>query len=108
MGEAFEALAAAPEADIAGAKIGAVDCQQNGEFCGTNGIREVPSTRIIFQGQMKEFEGDHSLNNLKVFIKDSVSRFEDMAKALQCGVKGLFTDPKKDAAIPLCTGIFPP
>eukprot|EP00927_Polykrikos_kofoidii_P046788 TRINITY_DN4091_c0_g2_i2.p1 TRINITY_DN4091_c0_g2~~TRINITY_DN4091_c0_g2_i2.p1 ORF type:complete len:322 (+),score=74.45 TRINITY_DN4091_c0_g2_i2:38-967(+) len=102
---AYEELAADPKL---GAKIGAVDCQQNGEFCAKHGISEAPTTRAFFRGNLIDFEGEHSLDGLQKFVKGSADRFKEMEKALACEVKGVFTDPKKDAAVPLCVGKTPP
>lgn len=106
---AFEELAA-DTSRIEGAKVGAVDCLQNNEFCMKQGVRSVPATRVMLQGNMHEFEGELTDNAeaLLAFVTASVTRFREIEKVLNCGVKGLFADPKKDATVPLCTANFPP
>jgi len=89
-------------------KIGAVDCAQNGEFCAKQGISQAPTTRVMQAGNAREFTGEHTLEALEGFVKESGKRFKEMEEALNCDVKGLFTDPKKDATIPLCASSFPP
>eukprot|EP00931_Biecheleriopsis_adriatica_P105686 TRINITY_DN80231_c0_g1_i1.p1 TRINITY_DN80231_c0_g1~~TRINITY_DN80231_c0_g1_i1.p1 ORF type:complete len:378 (+),score=107.22 TRINITY_DN80231_c0_g1_i1:28-1161(+) len=105
--EAFEQLAAEPE-KIDGVKVGAVDCQQNGKFCSKQGITEVPTTRVMQSGNAREYTGEHTLEALRTYIAESMVRFKQMAEALNCDVKGLFSDAKKDATIPLCASSFPP
>lgn len=106
--EAFEQLAA-DAASFGDLKVGAVDCQQNGEFCSKHGIQEAPTTRFLLRGQKQEFDGsEHTLEALKAFVKNSRGRIEDMEEALKCTVKGVFTDPGKDSTIPLCADRFPP
>lgn len=106
--EGYEALAAASDKALDGAKVGAVDCQQNQEFCAKQGVREAPTTRVIATGRTRDFEGEHTLEGLQGFFADSLKRFKDMDEALKCDVKGLFTDPMKDQVLPLCTSSFPP
>lgn len=103
--EAYEQLAAESPG---GVKVGAVDCANNGEFCAKHGIREAPTTRAISAGRARDFGGEHTLEALKKFAKDSVDRFKEMDAAVKCDIKGLFTDQLKDAALPLCTASFPP
>merc|ERR1740117_2271412 len=95
---AYEALAAlADDPDkMGGAKIGAVDCQQNGEFCAKHGIAEAPTTRVFRHGSSKDFSGEHSLEALQKFVKDAAERFQAMEDGLNCKFKGVFKDPKKD------------
>jgi len=103
--DAYEELAlAAPN----GVKVGAVDCAQNGQFCAKHGIREAPTTRAISASRVRDFEGEHTSEGLKKFIADSAQRFKEMDEAVKCEIKGLFNDPLKDAALPLCTASFPP
>lgn len=104
---AYEGLAAGTD-KIDGAKVGAVDCKENQEFCAKQGIREAPTTRVLMQGNVREFEGVVSVENLQAFVKETVQRFKDMEAALDCNVKGIFKDPKIDSTIPLCTKTFPP
>lgn len=105
--EAFEAFAKDEQA-LSGGKVGAVDCAQNSEFCAKHGIREAPTTRAILHGNARDFKGEHTAERLQAFIKESVAKFRDMEEALKCDAKGLFSDPKKDSAQPLCTETFPP
>jgi|Transcript_117460 thioredoxin-like negative regulator of GroEL len=105
--EGYEQLAANPD-KLSGAKVGAVDCQQNGEFCAKQGIRDAPTTRIISGSRSIDFEGEHSAEALETFITNSMNRFKEMEEAMKCNVKGLFTDGMKDSALPLCTSSFPP
>jgi thioredoxin-like negative regulator of GroEL len=105
--ESYEQLAASPD-KLSGAKVGAVDCQHNGEFCAKQGIRDAPTTRIISGARAIDFEGTHSVEALETFITNSMKRFKEMEEALKCNVKGLFTDAMKDATLPLCTSSFPP
>mmetsp|Transcript_101958 Transcript_101958/g.287786 ORF Transcript_101958/g.287786 Transcript_101958/m.287786 type:complete len:321 (+) Transcript_101958:49-1011(+) len=104
---AFEGLAATTD-QIQGAKVGAVDCMNNGEFCAKHGIRKAPTTRVTLHGNTREFEGDHTLEALQAFVRDSMKKFEAAEEALKCNIKGVFTDNKKDAAVPLCLSSFPP
>ncbi|CAE8600371.1 unnamed protein product, partial [Polarella glacialis] len=107
--ESFEELASAPEKLGGGAKVGAVDCAQNAEFCQKQGVREAPTTRILLGGQSREFSGSQpTAEELRAFVEESKQRFKDMAEALTCDAKGLFTDQMKDVAMPLCTANFPP
>lgn len=105
--EAFEQLASSTD-QLEGTKVGAVDCQHNTEFCAKQGIREAPTFRVLHNGNTLEFEGETSVDALLSFVKESLKRFADMEEALQCSVKGLFPDAKKDVAIPLCTTKLPP
>eukprot|EP00928_Gymnodinium_smaydae_P032805 TRINITY_DN23672_c0_g1_i1.p1 TRINITY_DN23672_c0_g1~~TRINITY_DN23672_c0_g1_i1.p1 ORF type:complete len:327 (+),score=82.90 TRINITY_DN23672_c0_g1_i1:54-983(+) len=105
--QAFEDLASAPE-KIGGAKVGAVDCQQNGDFCAKHGIRKAPTTRVIQRSDSREFQGEHNTKALQAFVHETTKMFVEAAEALDCKVKGVFTDAKKDAAVPLCTKKFPP
>lgn len=105
--EVFEQLAAEPK-KLEGAKVGAVDCAHNGEFCAKNGIRSVPTTVARYHGRSRDFEGETTLENIRAFVKDSLKRFKEMEEALKCDVKGLFLDGNKDSALPLCTRSFPP
>jgi len=105
--EAFEQLASNPQ-KIGGAKVGAVDCQNNGEFCAKHGIQTAPTTRVMLHSSSRGYEGEHTLDALQAFVLDSMKRFKDTEEALQCNVKGVFPDPKKDATWPLCTSKFPP
>lgn len=105
--EAVEDLAAAPD-QISGAKVGAVDCAQNKEFCAKQGIREAPTTRIMLHGNSRDFSGEHTAEGLRKFVGESVGRFKEMEALLDCEVPGLFNDPKRDATVPLCVDKFPP
>jgi len=105
--DGYEKLAGAGD-KLEDAKVGAVDCKENSEFCGTQGIRTVPTTRILSAGRTREFEGEHSEEALLAFVKDSTKRFKEMDEALKCDLKGLFTDAMKDSAVPLCSSSFPP
>jgi thioredoxin-like negative regulator of GroEL len=105
--ESFEELASSGD-KLGGAKVGAVDCAQNGEFCAKQGIRDAPTTRLLLNGRVRNFEGEHTLEALTGFIANSLKRFKEMDEALTCDAKGLFTDPMKDVVIPLCTASFPP
>jgi thioredoxin-like negative regulator of GroEL len=105
--ESFEEIAALGDKQL-GAKVGAVDCKENNEFCMAQGIREVPTTRIISSGRARDFEGEHTKEKLQAFISESVKRFKEMDEALKCEVKGLFPDGMKDASWPLCTSTLPP
>jgi len=99
---AFEGLAKiADELDV---KIGAVDCQHNQEFCAKKSISEAPVTRVILEGQKRDYTGDHDLESLKAFIKESVDKLQEV----KCEVKGVFNDLNKDSVVPLCTGSLPP
>lgn len=104
--EAFEALAGVSEKTL-GAKVGAVDCAQNGEFCAKHGIQKAPTTRVLALGNVRDFEGEHELEALQKFVKTTTNRFQEMQKALDCKVRSIFKDPSKDAALPLCTNTFP-
>lgn len=103
----YEEVAAAGR-KLQGAKVGAVDCKENGAFCAAQGIREVPTTRIIAAGRARDFEGEHTAGPLLSFLSETLKRFKDADEALKCDAKGLFTDPMKDVALPLCTAHFPP
>jgi len=103
----YEKLAAAG-GKIEGAKVGAIDCKENQEFCATHGVSGVPTTRILSAGRSREFEGEYTEDALVSWVSDSMKRFKDMDEALKCDLKGLFTDPMKDSALPLCTASFPP
>lgn len=106
--EAYEELAGSPD-QIDGAKVGAVDCQQNGEFCQKHGILKAPTTRIMLHAAVRDFESsDHTVDAMRAFVKESLKRFADAEEALKCTVKGVFTDAAKDATQPLCTDKFPP
>jgi len=102
--DGYEQLAAAVE----GAKVGAVDCKENQEFCVSQGIRDVPTTRIISSGRGRDFDGEYTKEALQSFIHESVQRYKDMDEALKCDAKGLFSDGMKDSTIALCTSNFPP
>lgn len=105
---ALEALAAAPKR-IEGAKVGAVDCQQNGPFCAKHGINEAPTTHVLVGGAKQEFIGEHTEKALEAFIKESLKRLRELGeRGMNCPVKGVFIDAKKDSTIPLCTKEFPP
>eukprot|EP00440_Ansanella_granifera_P075326 gb/GFBE01081747.1/.p1 GENE.gb/GFBE01081747.1/~~gb/GFBE01081747.1/.p1 ORF type:complete len:361 (+),score=123.04 gb/GFBE01081747.1/:1-1083(+) len=105
--EAYEQLAAEPD-KIPGVKVGAVDCAQNGKFCAKQGIDQAPTTRVMLHGNVREFTGEHTLEALRAHITESAVRFKEMEEALNCDVKGLFNDPKKDSTVSLCTSKFPP
>merc|ERR1711879_841554 len=64
-------------------------------------------TRVLFQGHQRDFTGEHTVEKIQAFVKESMKRFKDLDEAMKCSVKGVFTDGKKDAALPLCTSSFP-
>jgi len=105
--EAFEEFAK-DEKGLAGGKVGAVDCAQNGEFCAKHGIQEAPTSRAILHGHSRDLHGEHTVEALQAFLEESVAKLKEMQEATKCDVKGLFTDPMKDSALPLCTANFPP
>jgi len=105
--ESYEQLAAGGD-KLDGAKVGAIDCKENQEFCSTQGIRTVPTTRILSGGRSRDYEGKNTLEALLSFVSDSTKRFKEMDEALKCDLKGLFTDAMKDTALPVCTSSFPP
>jgi len=104
---AYEEVAVAGD-KLQGAKVGAVDCKENGEFCAAQGVREVPTTRIIAAGRARDFEGELTKDGVLSFISQSLKKFKEMDEALKCEAKGLFTDGMKDSSLPLCTASFPP
>jgi len=103
----YEALAR--DAGRLNVKVGAVDCEHNMDFCQKYGIREAPTTRFVLGGRSSDYAGNHTeLDTLQHFVTESRKKFKEMEEALKCDAKGLFTDIKKDVALPLCTRRFPP
>jgi hypothetical protein len=94
--------------ELDGTKVGAVDCENNQAFCASQGIREVPTTRIISAGRSRDFTGEYTKEALLAWNSDSIKRFKEMDEALKCDLKGLFIDANKDSALPVCTSSFPP
>merc|ERR1719424_1934943 len=82
----FEELASTPE-KLGGAKVGAVDCQQNNEFCVKHGIRKAPTTKVFLRTNVREFTGEHTMEALQKLALESTKLFEDAEAALKCKVK---------------------
>jgi len=89
-------------------KIGAVDCSMDAHlnvgFCVKQDISIFPTTRVIIQGHKYDYSGLHNLDSLTRFVQVSRERLANV----ECKVKGLFDEPRKDFVAPLCTETFPP